>query len=236
MAHATVRHYAPRIYVPGTKRLLLTEARKMPCNSWSLPAGKACPFKLYGEGTICGDCYAQKGSYTCYPNVARAQNARFDWTVQCMRTEAGTAEFISLMVQAITAATRTTDYFRVHDSGDLFSPAYTWAWVAIAQRLPNVRFWIPTRSWRPMTMTRISPSVKAEWTLALMALSALENVTLRPSALMFNAPAPRIPGLSAGSTATSEGFNCPASTQDNSCGDCRACWTETETPISYHRH
>ena len=33
-----MRHYIPRRDVPGTTTLLLTEARKMPCASWSLPA------------------------------------------------------------------------------------------------------------------------------------------------------------------------------------------------------
>lgn len=234
MAHSTVRHYAPRVYVPGTKTLLLTEARKMPCNSWSLPAGKACPFAFYAEGAICSDCYAQKGSYRCYPNVARAQDIRFEWTRECMRTEDGRNEFVRYMTAAIRAT--NLEYFRVHDSGDLFSPAYTWCWVRIARTLPDVKFWIPTRSWRPLTMTKISPSVKAEWEFALLALSAEPNVTLRPSALFFNAPAPRVPGLAAGSTAALEGFTCPASRQNNMCGDCRACWIDRDTPISYHAH
>lgn len=234
MPKSSVRHSAPRHYVPGTRTRLLSDARKMPCNSWSLPAAKACPFRLDGEGSICGDCYAQKGNYILFPCVARAQNARFAWTLECMRSDAGQAEFVSTMVAAIRAT--RNPWFRVHDSGDLFSPAYTWAWVAIAQKLPEVRFWIPTRSWRPMTMVRIAPSVKAEWTLALMALAALENVTLRPSALFFNAPAPTIPGMAAGSTAAREGFSCPAPSQGNSCGECRACWTEVETPISYRQH
>ena len=54
------RHYIPRAYVPGTTTLLLTEARKMPCASWSLPAREACPFALNGQGAICGDCYADE--------------------------------------------------------------------------------------------------------------------------------------------------------------------------------
>lgn len=239
------KHYLPKMFVPGTTSLLLTDTAKMPSASWSLPAKAACPYAVYGEGTICGDCYAQKGSYTQYPNVAKAQNARFEWARQCMKSEAGIDSFVSTMVDVIRRAVDGEQrkfgpgvgrYFRVHDAGDLFSPAYTWAWVRIVQALPDIRFWFPTRSWRPLTMTKLAPSIKVEWELALMALSAEDNVTVRPSALFFNAPAPRIPGLAAGSTASADGFNCPASKQNNECGDCRACWDMPETAISYRAH
>jgi len=230
-----MRHYIPRAYVPGTTTVLLTEARKMPCASWSLPAREACPYALNGEGTICGSCYADKGSYTQYPNVKRAQRARFAWVRESLKTDAGTDDFVRTMVDIIR---RTRNpYFRVHDSGDLFSPAYTWAWVRIVQSLPDVKFWFPTRSWRPLTMSKISPATKVAWELALMALAAEPNVTVRPSALFFNAPAPRIPGLQAGSTAADDGsYSCPASKQDNECRDCRACWDAPATPISYRAH
>lgn len=230
------RHYIPRAYVPQTTTLLLTEARKMPCASWSLPAREACPYAFNaGAHTICAHCYADKGSYTRYPTVKRAQRARFAWVRECLKTEEGTADFVRVMVNVI-GRTRN-EYFRVHDSGDLFSPAYTWAWVRIAQALPGVKFWFPTRSWRPLTMAKISPATKVAWELALMALAAEPNVTVRPSSLFFNAPAPRIAGLQAGSTAADDGsFTCPASRQNNECGECRACWDARETPISYRAH
>jgi len=235
-----MRHYIPKMYVPGTTSLLLTETRKMPSASWGLPAGAACPFAVYGEGSICDHCYAKKGSYTQYPGVIKAQEARFTWVRECLKSDAGTEAFISLMVMVIRKSTnrqKGQKYFRVHDSGDLFSPAYTWAWVRIVQQLPDVRFWFPTRSWRPLTMTKISPVVKMGWELALLALSSEDNVTVRPSALMMNAPAPRIPGLAAGSTAADDGsFTCPASRQNNECQSCRACWDQPATAISYRAH
>lgn len=231
-----MRHYIPRAYVPNTTTLLLTEARKMPCASWSLPALEACPFKVTaGEGAICGSCYANKGSYVQYPGVKKAQRARFAWVRECLKTPEGTDAFVRTMTDVIRRAGKP--YFRVHDSGDLFSPAYTWAWLRIVQALPDVKFWFPTRSWRPMTMPNLSPSVKMAWELALCALAAEDNVTVRPSALFFNAPAPRIPGLQAGSTAADDGsFTCPASKQDNECRDCRACWDAPELAISYRAH
>jgi len=227
------------MFVPGTTSRLLTETRKMPSASWSLPAGAACPFAHYGEGTICGDCYAKKGSYTQYPNVIKAQQKRYDWVRECLKSDEGTDTFVSMLVKAIRATTDRQSgqkYFRVHDAGDLFSPAYTWAWVRIVQAMPDVRFWFPTRSWRPLTMSKLSPATKVAWELALLALASEPNVTVRPSALFFNAPAPMIPGLAAGSTASGDGYNCPASKQDNECGSCRACWDSPEVAISYRAH
>jgi hypothetical protein len=230
-----MRHYIPRAYVPGTTSLLLTEARKMPCASWSLPAREACPYALNGQGTICGSCYADKGSYTQYPSVKKAQRARFTWTRDCLKTPEGTDSFVHVLVDVIRRAGQP--YFRVHDSGDLFSPAYVWAWVRIVQSLPDIAFWFPTRSWRALTMKGMSASTRMAWELALMALSSQPNVTVRPSALFFNAPAPRIPGLAAGSTAADDGsYSCPASKQDNECRDCRKCWDAPEMAISYKAH
>ena len=114
-----MRHYIPRMYVPGTTTLLLTEARKMPCASWSLPAREACPFAFYAKGAICASCYADKGSYTQYPGVKKAQRARFAWVRECLKSDAGVDTFVSTMVAVIRRA--GNPYFRVHDSGDLFS-------------------------------------------------------------------------------------------------------------------
>lgn len=37
-------------------------------------------------------------------------------------------------------------YFRLHYSGDFFSPAYTKAWARVMRKFPQVRFWVYTRS------------------------------------------------------------------------------------------
>lgn len=218
--------------VPGTTSALLTFTTKMPGASWSIPAGEACPFAFYGKNAICGSdrgaknaCYAKKGDYMRYAAVRNAQFRRFDWAVECMRTDQGIEEFITLMVTAIKYYTSADNpYFRVHDSGDLFSIKYTQAWAEIARRLPDVKFWFPTRSYR------------GPWNTVIIELATLDNVTVRPSALRFGDVAPVIPGLHAGTTATIDGFSCPAAHQGNACLDCRACWDDKETDISYHKH
>ncbi len=211
--------------VPGHTSCLLTNTSKMPCASWSLPAGRSCPAAVYGAGSICNSCYAGKGMYR-QTTVQVAQQRRFQWAVQCMRTPEGQDEFVATMTAAI--AKLGQPYHRAHDSGDMFNPAYVRCWTRICRALPGVRFWVPTRTWRFLD--------RPAWTAALNELASLENVSLRPSALMFDDAPPMIPGWAAGTTASATGFTCPASTQNNECRDCRACWDSPEVPISYHKH
>jgi len=217
--------------VPGTTIRLLTKTSKMPGPSWSLPAHKACP---RSNETICVACYASKGCYR-YSTTRNAQQARFRWTVESMRTPAGRSDWVECMVGAITKT--GCEYFRVHDSGDMFNVAYAQTWLEVCQALPAVKFWFPTRAWQQPTgaLPVFDPLLST-----LHKLAQLPNVTVRPSALNFGDYAPVVAGLHAGSTAAladiSSARQCPAYAQGGQCGDCRACWDEKDTPISYCKH
>jgi hypothetical protein len=217
--------------VPGTSVRLLTQTSKMPGPSWSLPAHRACP---RANGTICDSCYAGKGCYQ-YPSTRNAQDLRFRWTVESMRAPAGRGQWIQHMVDAI--AETGCEYFRVHDSGDMFNVAYTQCWLEVCRMLPEVRFWIPTRAWQ--TPKSVLP-VFDPLLNVLRQLAQLPNVTVRPSALNFGDNAPQVDGLHAGSTAAMPDVfcarQCPAYAQGGHCGDCRSCWDAKDTPISYCKH
>lgn len=215
-----------RHIVPGTQSVgILTETKKMPCRSFSLPAGQSCPAMVTGHGAICDSCYALDRHFYAWRSVKAAQQARFNWVTQCMRTETGREDFISAMVLAIGTK---HPIFRVHDSGDLFSPVYADCWAEIARRLPSVTFWIPTRTYRFLNIPK--------WSRALLSLSSLPNVTLRPSALYFNEAPPEIPGFAAGTSASTTGAHtCPASQQHNKCNSCRQCFVRT-IPVVYRAH
>jgi hypothetical protein len=217
--------------VPGTTVRLLTQTSKMPGPSWSLPAHKACP---RANGTICDACYASKGCYR-YSSTQNAQNARFKWTVESMRTLDGRKRWVDAMVDGI----RNTGcgYFRIHDSGDLFSVAYAECWFAVCQALPGIRFWIPTRAWQQPK----SPLLVFDPLLTVLRkLATLANVTVRPSALDFGNDAPKVSGLHAGSCAemsdSRRAYQCPAPEQGGICGDCRICWDSKDSPVSYRKH
>ncbi len=217
--------------VPDSKVRLLTHTSKMPGPSWSLPAHKACP---RANGTICQSCYAAKGCYR-YRSTQNAQNTRFTWTVESMRSAAGREHWITTMVEGIRGS--GCAYFRIHDSGDMFNVAYAECWYAVCQALPGVRFWIPTRSWQqPKSQLPVfDPLVRV-----LRMMATLQNVTVRPSALDFGDAAPMIAGLDGGSTAAMpdglRALQCPAPEQGGKCGDCRVCWDAKNLAVSYSRH
>jgi hypothetical protein len=237
------------VKVPGTTVSLLTSTTKMPSKSWSMPAGKSCPSAFYGEGgrkspdknTICGNCYAAKGFYV-WPVVRNAQEKRFQWAIQCSVNPTRHDEFVQVMTDAITHEAKRQErkykklhgnldgfqpVFRVHDSGDLFSPAYVRLWIRVCLNLPGVKFWIPTRQYRAKGL---------EMQATLLDLACLPNVSLRPSALYFNDAAPIVLGMAAGTTASNDGsFTCPAPTQGGKCLECRACWSK-DIVVSYAKH
>ena len=244
--------------VPGTNIALLTKPSKMPGYSWSLPAGNArngqslgtCPGAVFGEGSICGSCYAnpdslarrangameRRGGTYGYPVVREAQAARHAWTFDCLVSKEGRDLWVAVMTAAVVWSTRVAKgsaqggsrripYFRVHDSGDMFSPRYAQMWQDVCAGVPDVRFWIPTRSWHstPRILT------------VLQDVAALPNVAVRPSALRLEETAPVVPGLSAGTGARSVDWNCPASSQGNKCLDCRTCFRK-DVQVYYHVH
>jgi Gene product 88 len=226
--------------VPGTTVRLLTKTSKMPCPSWSIPARLSCPNAVIKPGSICELCYANGRAYKMYPCVVNAQQQRFNWARKCMRTSEGQAEFVRVMVQAIRQT--KTRYFRLHDSGDFFCLAYAECWYQVACILPDVKFWIPTRSYQTgQSESAAFPILNYQNGMlsTLRKLASLPNVTVRPSALFFGEAPPQITGLHAGSTADYTDANthsCDVLSKGNVCGDCRVCWDAKTTTVSYSKH
>lgn len=222
--------------VPNTSVSLLSAPSKMPGYSWSLPAYQSCP---RAHGTICDTCYAGKGFYRM-PSVVNAQSARFTWTRESMRSASGRIAWVNTLYRAIYQTRELGEvYFRVHDSGDMFSPSYAACWVELCVRLPKVKFWIPTRAWQqPRRDNLLHVMSESDGVMAqLVTMASLPNVTVRPSALNFGDVAPKVAGLHAGTTADSQtARQCPAHLQDNQCGKCRICWNGKGTEVSYTRH
>lgn len=80
-------------------------------------------------------CYAQKGAYI-WGNVKPAFERRYEATKQ--------DDFVEIMVEELIK--KKADYLRIHDSGDYYSNEYIYKWFAIANALPNVRFYSYTKS------------------------------------------------------------------------------------------
>jgi hypothetical protein len=202
----------------------------MPVASFSLPARATCPGAVFDPGSVCAGCYADgRGRYR-FPMVKNAQARRLAWTTEALAS----AQFAPTLIEHIRLL--AAPYFRLHDSGDFFSVAYVDEWSAVVRALPHVRFWAPTHSWAVLGRRRRDGDPLLE---ALRRLAALPNATVRPSAARVGDPPPVIPGLSAGSAVTTDPATatCPKSLRrPSACGDCRRCWDEPLTPVTYLKH
>lgn len=194
------------------------------------------------KGYICNSCYCGKNNYLMYVGVTANQMAHLVWA----RREVRKGSFASRITQAIAAMAQDEDlaellarklvsakFFRIHDSGDFFSPEYYTAWIDVCYALPYVKFWCPSRQW-----------VFPKWRALFQNHPPPKNLTLRPSALFIEARPPKIPGLDAGSMsrlgdAEKPIWNCPAYKSDeHSCASagCRVCWVSGRTEVNYKTH
>ncbi len=218
----------------GQQTTLLTNTSAMACPSWSLPAGYSCPGATKEEDSPCGHCYASLGMYLL-GSTARAQWIRFEWTRECLKTADGRREWIATITDAIRAT--GAQYFRWHDSGDLFSPAYVKAVAEVCRLTPGVRHWLATQSFNVPALDR---AIREH-------LLALSNVVVRPSVGRMDGlpPRRRSLGYAGGATVYTTEENahksvrlCPKSTDGGSCASngCRLCWTAPAMPVGYLVH
>jgi len=208
-----VRTKAAALAITGS----LGKPSKMPGLSYGISA-KLCKVGAalaQVKGSTCEGCYALKANYQ-YPSVQAAHAKR----------AAGLdhPQWVEAMVYLISKAGES--YFRWHDSGDLQSFQHLLNIVSVAEQLPGVSFWLPTRE----------KGLINQYLRAFGSFPA--NLCVRVSAAMVDSAAPK--GYTNTSTvhskAAPEGYSCPAQSQGNKCLDCRACWNTEIENVSYHQH
>jgi hypothetical protein len=142
--------------------------------------------------------------------------------------------------EPITKLRMNPYYFRIHDAGDFgwYGPDYYRAWVIAAAMQPGIRFWAPTRDHLNKRMLR-----------AYQTIERPDNFILRPSALRFQDPPPRIEGMDAGTSSAymADGLPSPLDLVDHDCPayagtghceseQCRVCWDEPDVTVNYTPH
>lgn len=203
---------------------LLTQTSKMPGKSFSLPAGITCPTGAQlrqDSRSVCAKCYAQRGRY-CQSNIKAAQLRRLEETKK--------PDFIDRMVAELEREARCgRPHFSWHDSGDLYSRAYTGKVMEICRRTPQIIHRLPTRELGYVRWAHIFRLVPDN--LVIQAAASFVDNWAVP-----DAP----PGCQANviftETPPPGAFVCPATTERKVCGDCRACWDKTIPLIAYKLH
>ena len=208
-----------------------TQTSKMPCKSSSLPTESCITGYQMAqiEGSICSQCYADKGFYNVYQNTIKpAQFARLDAVWQAMDDK----NQAKLWISGMAALIGSDHFFRWHDSGDLQGLEHLELIAAVCDATPNCRHWLPTREY----------AIVKEYIAKHGALHS--NLVIRLSAMYPDKPV-KIPsslqsikGITSSNVHSSgaqiHGSRCIAPDNDGSCGDCRVCWTDAV--VSYEIH
>jgi hypothetical protein len=109
--------------------------------TFSLPSRTSCP----GRSPLCArQCYAYRIERRP-PSVRR----RYQRNRRLSRRPDFVARVAAFLVR------RQVHVVRLHVSGDFPSPAYARKWLAVMRRLPGVRFYFYTRSWRVPSIRRV---------------------------------------------------------------------------------
>jgi len=166
-------------------------------------------------GSVCADCYAMRDNYS-YPSVQAAHEKRFSGL--------SSISWADSMVFLIRRSGET--YFRWHDAGDLQSFQHLLDIVRIAESLPSVAFWLPTKEKGLVYRYR---EVFGDFP---------PNLCVRLSGAMIDGNPPAYDG----NTSTVHkahapiGSECEAYTRGGKCGECRDCWNRDIKNVSYPKH
>lgn len=164
------------------------------------------------EKAICEHCYAEGGQYST-GGVQVAQVLRLLWATQAIQTSTrggASNAFVDTMIAAISKTKFRTEafsgvpadriaqktglfFFRIHDSGDFANKLFVQAWRQIADALPGIVFWAPSRIWATPWGVDVVNRVNVP----------RRNLIIRPSAYHVSEAPPRNlgPGWSSGSSA-----------------------------------
>ena len=125
---------------------------------FNLPAGKTCPGAMFCKSFAVvddnGKRTIQDGKHTEFRCFAASSEVQYD---AVFNNRASNLQMIVDAIQHEIAAdlinnsiqfyrTRKTTKVRIHESGDFFSGAYLDAWIEVAQRNPDLKFYCYSKS------------------------------------------------------------------------------------------
>lgn len=185
------------------------------------------------KGSTCESCYALKLAKV-YPSAAKSWADNLDLFRNAVSTDT-VPEWCDAIAHQINAISKNKTkreqsgafFHRWFTAGDLDSMEMLTAFVRVANLLPHIKFWLPTRE----------KALVSRFKAALGIVPA--NMIIRLSSAMVDGhPVNMTDNTSTTHTKDAEhfGFACPAQNQGGSCGDCSQCWNKKVKNISYAIH
>ena len=179
-------------------------------------------------GSTCSQCYARRIA-KMRPSVALGYARNEQALVEAsLLTGQDRETFIAGMRDQILRAVDKTGepFHRWFDAGDLASLEVLILINDIALATPTIKHWLPTRE------------VAIARGFGKRFIQLAGNLVIRASAAMVDGKPPsRFLNTSTVHKVNAPlGHACPAQSQGNQCGDCRACWDKNVANVSYHKH
>jgi hypothetical protein len=200
---------------------------KMPGSTFAISATKCLTGGKLAKlaGSTCSRCYALKLE-KLRPSVNQGWLANYEKATRLI--ESNPEQWSQACAFQIRKAFEKSGqpFHRWFDSGDLQDVAMLRAIVRACELTPEINHWLPTRE----------ATIVRDYHATYGAFPT--NLIVRVSATMIG-DAPR----NAEHTSTVHrkgaavvGHACPARTQGNECGSCRACWSKDVANVSYPLH
>ena len=200
----------------------LSKPSKMPGYGYGLPT-HACitGSKLREmENSVCSKCYACKGHYAFGPVVA-GQTKRL--------LTLGDPRWVAAMITVLK--NKKVRWFRWHDSGDLQSLKHLKNIVKVAEGVPDMQFWLPTREKKILMQYFNRTDYVPPNLIIRLSATLIDTVTALPESM-----AGYVQTCSVHKKHDPVGFECMAYTRGGKCDDCRACWDKDVFNVSYKEH
>ena len=203
----------------------LSKPGKMPCVGYGLPTDRCNNGGILQgiKGSVCEFCYADHRGNYIFKNVQLALEKRYQSIVN--------PRWVDAIVTLISRNRRgDTKFFRWHDSGDLKDADHLAKICEVARRLPDVKFWLPTKEYKLVREYFAVNACPQNLTVRL----SMPYVDMKAAAPNFTKAYRYAEVFS--TTPNPLSWRCPAPTQDNKCGACRACWKGQLWAVTYHKH
>jgi len=217
----------------------LSSPSKMPTYGWSISAFDCGVGSILAtkKGSACFRCYARKGRYV-FPKVQNALKGRLQkWHEDRALWRASMIYLMNNKKGIVKSGC-----FRWFDSGDLQGITMLSDIVTVARQSPHIKHWLPTKEYQ------LVKDSKSYGFFSDIPSNLIIRVS-HPKVGKFFADGPRhnsaifdADKFVAGFDRIDEGIDgglkvfCPSSLQNNSCGDCRACWDSRIETVVYKAH
>ena len=201
----------------------LTSNSKMVVSSTGLPTSLCkTGSKLRScEGSVCSDCYADKGFAKVFKtNVDKARFRR----VEALKHKAWVSSWVYILQNK--KEYKTHKIMRWQDSGDLQDKQHLDNIIEVARRTPEIIHWLPTKE------SKLVKELDGNYP---------NNLIIRLSGSMIDGKAPKFTHTSTVTTDINK-VTCNASLPSNhpdkldGCGDCRQCWQTNVSNVAYYKH